>query len=104
MKFTKIASVLFASVILATSCSKSVEDLNKDWESNKAKVTKLQSEYPTLKAYLEEDLTKGQAQFDKVASAKDEDAQKDLLEMANKALNKCMSSKINKLVEVNKSF
>lgn len=104
MKLFKTYALLISAILFVTSCGKSIEQLSKDWEASKAKSAQLQSEYPNLKTCLEGDVKKGSLEFDKVASAKDEDAQKDLLAKANKAINNGIAGKINALVAIDKSM
>lgn len=103
MKTIKISLVSLLAALFIVSCGPSVEQLGKQWDSNKAEVSKLQGEYPNLKDYLAEDLTKGSAIFDKVASAKDEDGQSKLLQQANDKINNGIAGKIKDIISAKKA-
>tara|TARA_B100000809_G_scaffold80154_1_gene78363 strand:- start:1591 stop:2511 length:921 start_codon:yes stop_codon:yes gene_type:complete len=104
MKKMKISLISLIAVISLFSCGPNVEELGKQWDSNKAKVVKLEVDYPNLKEYLSEDLAKGSAIFENVASGKDEDEKLKLLKDANNKINNGIAGKISNIVSSKKAF
>jgi len=95
-----LLAMLTAATLSVSGCSKSVEGESKRWETNSAKVTALQAQYPGLNGVLESRKASAKELFD-AAAGLDGDAKIEKLAAANSAL---MSGYVRELEQIDEKM
>lgn len=99
-----IIYLLGAIVLIVSSCTKNVEELKVMWQEENLELEGLKSEYKTFSPFINEVQEKAKVDFDAALLVKDEDKQRDALNLAIKKLNSGVVLKLNKVIKLNKSI